>query len=116
MKAQRFKVQSSREDQNPKLKRSIRLRFWFLNFELLLSFHLLGLVLFVATTLNVSGATFIVNMQGFQFVPRDLTVNVGDTVIWTNRDSAIHTTTSGTNGVKSGLWDSGNLGRGGSFP
>src|SRR5207247_2501167 len=62
-----------------------------------------------------SAATFTVNMSGFQFVPRDLTVNAGDTVTWVNQDFTGHDTTSGTNGVPSGLWHSPLFGNGGSF-
>src|SRR2546425_8436637 len=60
-------------------------------------------------------ATFTVNMSGFQFVPRDLTVNAGDTVTWVNQDFTLHDTTSGTNGVASGLWHSPLFGNGGFF-
>lgn len=35
-----------------------------------------------------------VNIQGFAFSPSSLNVKVGDTVIWTNKDSAPHTVTS----------------------
>jgi plastocyanin len=56
-----------------------------------------------------------VNLSGFQFVPRDVTVNVGDTVTWVNQDFTFHTTTSGTNRVPSGLWDQALPSRGDSF-
>ena len=46
-----------------------------------------------------------VTIQGFAFSPASITVNVGDTVIWENKDSVGHTIT-GT------VWDSGNLGSG----
>ena len=42
---------------------------------------------------------------------QDLTVNVGTTVTWTNKDGAPHTTTSGAPGSTSGLWDSSTLSR-----
>jgi plastocyanin len=45
-----------------------------------------------------------VNIQNFEFSPRELTVPAGTTVNWVNLDSAAHTTTSRTN-----LWNSGNL-------
>ncbi len=48
------------------------------------------------------------------FNPDEITVNVGDTITWTNKDGAEHTTTSGS-GSPSGLWDSGNLGLNESF-
>lgn len=42
------------------------------------------------------------NIMNFTFAPTPLTVPVGTTVVWTNQDTAGHTTTSDT-----GLWDSG---------
>jgi len=56
-----------------------------------------------------------VNMQNTRFQPSQLSIAVGDTVKWTNQDGMIHTTTSGTNGVADGNWNSGNLSNGGSF-
>jgi plastocyanin len=38
--------------------------------------------------------TIDVTIQGFAFSPFDLKINKGDTVIWTNKDSASHTVTS----------------------
>lgn len=35
-----------------------------------------------------------ISISGFAFFPADLTVHVGDTVTWTNADSAVHTVTS----------------------
>jgi plastocyanin len=40
------------------------------------------------------------------FTLADLTVEVGTRVAWTNRDSARHTSTSGSQGSKAGFWDS----------
>ena len=47
----------------------------------------------MAFTLSVSGATNIVRMVNFAFQPQSLTIQVGDTVLWTN------TTTTGHNVV-----------------
>ena len=49
----------------------------------------------------------IVNMS---FQPASLTINVGQTVTWTNNDTMAHTVTSDT-----GVWNSGTLNPGGSF-
>ncbi len=56
------------------------------------------------------GTTHTIEMQGgFQFVPRALTIAVGDTVRAHNADSAHHTFTD------SGVFDSGDVGPGGAF-
>ena len=49
------------------------------------------------------------------FALEDLTIAAGTTVTWTNQDGATHTVTSGPPGAATGLWDSGNLSRGGQF-
>ncbi len=49
------------------------------------------------------------------FVLEDLTVPVGTTVIWENRDGTPHTTTSGNSPSPSGVWDSPLLRQGGAF-
>lgn len=67
-----------------------------------------GLVVF-GNTPRVS-ADVAVTIQNFAFMPTPLTVPVGTTVTWTNRDSASHTATSDT-----GMWDSGTLSTGKSF-
>lgn len=38
--------------------------------------------------------TIQVSIKSFKFTPADVTVNVGDTVVWTNEDSAPHTVES----------------------
>ncbi|MEP6662566.1 MAG: Ig-like domain-containing protein [Verrucomicrobiota bacterium] len=80
------------------------------------SFHhfifLLSIFFFSASP---QAATIIVNLSSFQFVPKDLTVNVGDTVTWTNLDNVLHDTTSGTNRVPSGVWHSPLFGKGDTF-
>jgi plastocyanin len=55
-------------------------------------------------------ATHNVSIQGFAFNPTPLTIQVGDTVTWTNLDSAPHTSTSAT-----GVWNSGTLTKNQSF-
>ncbi len=58
-------------------------------------------------------------MQGIAFVPKEVTIKVGERVRWTNRESfpIVHTTTSGdpSDGNAGDLWDSGNLSPGESF-
>jgi plastocyanin len=51
-----------------------------------------------------------VDISGFAFVPSTLTVSVGTTVTWTNKDSVSHTVTSNDN-----LFDSGTLAKGATF-
>ena len=50
-----------------------------------------------------------IDITGFAFSPETLTISVGDTVIWTNKDSTTHTATA------DGEFDSGNLGNGDTF-
>jgi plastocyanin len=54
-------------------------------------------------------ATFRVDMINLSFQPPTVTINAGDTVIWTQKDTTTHTVTSGPNGVADGLFDSGNM-------
>ncbi len=51
-----------------------------------------------------------VTIAGFAFSPATLIVAVGDTVTWTNTDTAVHTVTA-----DDGSFDSGSLGTGGTF-
>lgn len=44
----------------------------------------------LALPLVAYAATFAVNIQGFAYAPTPITIRVGDTVTWTNRDSAQH--------------------------
>ncbi|HEX5058577.1 MAG TPA: cupredoxin family copper-binding protein [Kofleriaceae bacterium] len=39
--------------------------------------------------------TYQVAIKGMQFVPAELSVEIGDTVVWTNEDILPHTVTSG---------------------
>lgn len=71
---------------------------WLLLFSLLL------------TSTQSAAATEAIDIENFEFRPPTVTVNMGDSVKWTNRDFASHTTTSGT-----GAWDSGNMSKGQSF-
>lgn len=56
-----------------------------------------------------------VNIQGFSFNPKILTISEGTVVTWTNRDSVPHTVTSGSRRSADGLFDSGRLAKGGTF-
>ena len=51
-----------------------------------------------------------VTIQGFAYHSADLTIPVGTTVTWTNKDGTHHTSTS-----DNGLWDSGPLNQGASY-
>src|SRR5207247_8571725 len=56
----------------------------------------------LAMPLVVFAATSAVNIQNSAFAPASVTVRVGDTVTWTNRDAFSHTSTSDT-----AAWDTG---------
>ena len=60
-----------------------------------------------ADTLSGGGATTQASIQNFAH--EDLTVQVGGTVVWTQRDGTTHTTTSGTPGNPDDVWDSDSL-------
>lgn len=47
-------------------------------------------LLFFALASRASAATFMVDMANTRFLPDTLTITAGDTVTWTNRDSAQH--------------------------
>lgn len=52
----------------------------------------------------------VVEVRGFEFVPRTLEVAVGDTVVWVNRDFVPHTATAAD-----GAWGSGEIAKDGSW-
>lgn len=58
-------------------------------------------------------ATNAVDIQNFAFSPSDITVKVGATVTWTNKDSVAHTVTSDNGSVEP--FDSGNVAQGGVY-
>ena len=47
-----------------------------------------------------------VAISGFTYSPRTVTVNVGDSVTWTNNDAQTHTATAGS------AWNTGDIGNG----
>lgn len=55
---------------------------------------------------TVQAADRDVAISGFSFSPRTVTVNVGDSVTWTNSDAQTHTATSGS------AWNTGDIGNG----
>jgi plastocyanin len=64
----------------------------------------------LALPLAALAATSAVNIQNTAFAPATITIRVGDTVTWTNRDPFSHTSTSDT-----GAWDSHVVTAGSSF-
>lgn len=54
--------------------------------------------LLLAGASAMAGETHVVEIIGFNFKPRMLTIKAGDTVQWVNRDSAPHTATDDRNG------------------
>jgi plastocyanin len=57
----------------------------------------------LALPLVAFAATSAVNIQGSMFSPATVTVRVGDTVTWTNRDAFSHTATSHTGTFDTGV-------------
>src|SRR5438105_6701002 len=55
------------------------------------------------SSLTANAATANVDIQNFAFNPPTVTINVGDSVIWTQRDTTQHTVTSDTGDFGSGL-------------
>jgi plastocyanin len=74
---------------------------------------ILWLVLLLAT--GSAPKTRMVEIRGMEFHPAELTVAVGDTVVWINRDIVPHTATAGGDGGDGGggekhqKWDTGTL-------
>ena len=68
-----------------------------------------------STSGNTNPGANEIFMENTAFTPANKTISVGTTLTWRNRDGFAHTVTSGTPGSPSGVFDSGNLGSGGSF-
>ena len=83
-----------------------------ITFLIFLSFSLSLMCLFAK---NSNAEVIEVAMQDFMFVPMNITVNVGDTVRWTNQGMSSHTSTSGASCNSDGKWDSGLLSTGESY-
>lgn len=50
------------------------------------------------TTSSDTGSTHVVLMRGLSFDPEELTIHVGDTVVWVNEDTAFHIVAAGNPG------------------
>lgn len=60
-----------------------------------MSARALAFVLLLGCGSKHAAKTYQVEIKGMQFVPAQLTVDVGDTIVWTNDDVLPHTVTSG---------------------
>lgn len=66
---------------------------------------LVGLVACGSSATTTTPQRHEVAMDGMRFVPADLTVSEGDTVVWINKDIVPHTSTDSSD--TAGGWDSG---------
>ena len=71
-------------------------------------------LLFHPTMAGAATVTVTVGAGGFVFRPSSVTINTGDTVLWTWSSSG-HSVTSGSPGMPTGLWDSGIRNQGAMF-
>jgi len=78
----------------------------------LLALAMVGLFIFFnsCSSSNSAPPANQVFIQGMAFSPATLTITVGTTVKWTNKDAVSHTVTSDT-----GAFDSGNIANGSTF-
>ncbi|HKA34876.1 MAG TPA: plastocyanin/azurin family copper-binding protein [Candidatus Binatia bacterium] len=77
---------------------------------------LAGVILLLGSTPRLyaeSGAT--INIQTFQFQPKQIEVQAGTTVTWVNQDDVRHTVTSGAPDNKDGRFDATLSGKGAKF-
>lgn len=72
------------------------------------SLMIVAAMFFIAPLANATNHH--ISITNFQFVPHGISIDVGDTVTWTNNDAVLHTSTS-----DQGVWNSGNLAQGASF-
>jgi plastocyanin len=71
-------------------------------------------LVFHPTVARAAMVTVKVANGGFFFTPSSVTIHTGDSVLWTWSSSG-HSSTSGSPGTPSGLWDSGILNQGATF-
>jgi plastocyanin len=71
-------------------------------------------LVFHPTIARAATVTVMVGPGGFFFQPSSVTIHTGDTVVWTWSSSG-HSSTSGSPGMPSGLWDSGIINQGATF-
>lgn len=81
------------------------MKTYFAKYTAVLSVLTLVLTPLSASVPTVTAATAHVGMYDNYYSPQTITVNIGDTVTWTNHGSMPHTVTSDT-----GLFNSGNIG------
>ncbi len=55
----------------------------------------------VQPTAPTSGNVFQISIKDFAFSPSDITIKVGDTVVWTNNDAVSHTVEANDGSFKS---------------
>ena len=84
-------------------------------FEEMMGLAAIALVLgLAAAEVNAESAATI-NIQTFQFQPKQIEVKAGTTVTWVNQDDIRHTVTSGAPDNKDGHFDASLVGKGAKF-
>ncbi|NPE27759.1 cupredoxin family copper-binding protein [Methanococcoides sp. SA1] len=58
-------------------------------------------------TEETMGTTVEVMIENFEFAPKEIRISVGDTITWTNLDSAPHTATDNNDNFDSGTLEKG---------
>ncbi len=64
----------------------------------------------ISLATSAAAETHVVEMRGFEFFPAEVKAEIGDTIVWVNKDVVPHTATAGD-----GAWDSGLMEAGDEF-
>jgi plastocyanin len=89
---------------------TVRARSWSAALPLIAATALLGVAACPRPGTRPQTRRHVVEIRGFEYLPASLTVAVGDTVVWVNRDAVPHTATAADRD-----WDSGSIAAGGSW-
>src|ERR1044072_9052379 len=86
-----------------------------MRFRKLIGLAVIGALVGSAASRLPAEGTATIDIQTFQFQPKQLEVKAGATVTWINQDDIRHTVTSGAPDNKDGRFDATLAGKGGEF-